>query len=84
MKVFNVLWVLAICAGCAQTTAVEMADRKYQRVDYYESVFLPAAQACDRAGGFLVFGDMTSTSTRYSHLSYADMRIAVSRGCAGI
>ena len=74
---------LAVCGACAQSGDVTQTNREYQRIDYYESVFAPMASACSSAGGFLIFEDTSSSSTRHKDLSYGDMRMAVMRGCAG-
>jgi hypothetical protein len=60
-----------------------LEDRQYKRIEYLETVFLPASQACNRAGGFMIFEDPSKYGKRPADLSYADMRIAVARGCAG-
>ena len=82
----NVFWlgVLLTCSACVHTTGGELADRQYQRIDYFETVFLPTSQACSRAGGFMIFEDPAANSRTAFDLSYAEMRTAVARGCAGI
>lgn len=83
MKYLLPVAALAACAACAPAGDLTHADREYQRVDYYESVFAPLASACNSAGGFLVFEDTVRNSSRHEDLSYSDMRMAVMRGCAG-
>jgi hypothetical protein len=83
MKPVILIAVLVACAACAPNGELTQANREYQRIDYYESVFAPMASACDSAGGFLIFEDTTRHSTRHKDLSYSDMRMAVMRGCAG-
>ena len=83
MRVLILLVAAAACAACASSDERSAADREYQRIDYYESVFAPLAQACNSAGGFLIFEDTARNSTRHRDLSYSDMRMAVMRGCAG-
>lgn len=51
----------------------------YERAEYFETVYLPATQACSRAGGFMIFESAGSGT-----MTYADMRTAVARGCSGI
>lgn len=84
MRNFFIVGAVFICAACAQTTEIEREQREYQRIDYYETVFRPMSDACGRAGGFLIFEDTAGNSTRHADLSYADMRMAVFRGCSGI
>ena len=84
MRVFLPIAALALCADCTHSGDISQVDRKYQRVDYYESTFAPMASACNSAGGFLIYEDTSSHSTRHEDLSYSDMRMAVMRGCAGI
>lgn len=84
MRHVYLLGIILLCAACAPTSELERESREYQRVDYFESVFLPASQACYRAGGFMIFEDTSRDTTRYDDLSYSDMRMAVMRGCAGI
>ena len=76
--------VLAVCAGCAHSGDQGLENAKYQRVEYFETVFLPASEACRRAGGFMVFEDPSDTVGRHPSLSYTDMRLALARGCSGI
>lgn len=83
MKQVLLITALAACGACAQSDDLLQVDRNYQRIDYYESVFAPMASACNSAGGFLIFEDTTTNSTRHKDLSYSDMRMAVMRGCAG-
>mgnify|MGYP001549559272 FL=1 len=84
MRVLLLMAVTAACAACAHSGGpAAAADREYQRIDYYESVFAPLAQACISAGGFLIFEDTARNSPRHRDLSYSDMRMAVMRGCAG-
>ena len=83
MKAAMLIAVLGVCAACAPNSERDPMEREYQRVDYYETVFAPLAQACTSAGGFLIFEDTSRNSTRHRDLSYPDMRMAVMRGCAG-
>ena len=83
MRFFSLLAALMICSGCAQTTGIDREDRQYKRIEYLETVYLPASQACSKAGGFMIFDDPAGYGKRPVDLSYADMRIAVARGCAG-
>jgi hypothetical protein len=76
--------VLLICAGCAHTGDHGREDARYQRVEYFETVFLPASEACRKAGGFMIFEDPTNAADGRSTLSYPDMRLAIARGCGGI
>jgi hypothetical protein len=55
MKVFLPTAALALCAACTHSGDISQVDRKYQRVDYYESTFAPMASACNSAGGFLIY-----------------------------
>lgn len=84
MKATLIIALIVACVGCAPLTEQEIEAREYQRVDYLQSVFLPQSQACRRAGGFLVFADTSNNSVRHHDMTYADMRMAVSRGCGGI
>lgn len=84
MKLLVSFCALTVGAACAPAPVQDLEQRRYQRVDYYQSVFLPMARACSQAGGFLIFEDTARQSTRHADLSYADMRMAVMRGCAGI
>ena len=83
MKVIPLLIILLVCTACAQTSGFDRDDREYKRIDYMEAVFLPVTRACRRAGGYMVFEDMSRNSIRPAHLTYTDMRKAVSKGCAG-
>ena len=76
--------ILLICAGCAHTGDYGREDAKYQRMEYFETVFLPASEACRKAGGFMIFEDPTDAVGGRAPLSYPDMRLAMARGCAGI
>ena len=49
--------VLLLCAGCANTGDHGREAARYQRVEYFETVFLPASEACRKAGGFMIFED---------------------------
>ena len=84
MRIIVQLSVLLACTACVHTTDVSSEALEYRRVDYFEAVFLPASQACNRAGGFMIFDGSADGNARLSGLSYADMRMAVARGCAGI
>lgn len=84
MRHVYLLGVVLVCAACAPTSELERESREYQRIDYFESVFLPVSRACYRAGGFMIFEDTARAPARYDNLSYSDMRMAVMRGCAGI
>ena len=83
MKTLMSFLVLLICTACAPVPVQDLEEREYQRVDYYQSVFEPMAHACLNAGGFMVFEDQEWRTPRQSDLSYADMRLAVMRGCSG-
>ena len=76
--------VILLCAGCAHTGDHGRENAKYQRVEYFETVFLPASEACRKAGGFMIFEDPTDAVDTPSGLSYPDMRLAIARGCGGI
>ena len=54
MRFFSLLAVLMICSGCAQTTGIDREDRHYKRIEYLETVYLPASQACSKAGGVMI------------------------------
>ena len=75
--------LLVLCTACAHTGDRDREGLEYARVEYFETVFLPATEACRRAGGFMIFEDGADTASRHARLSYSDMRLAVSRGCAG-
>lgn len=76
--------VLLLCAGCANTGDHGREAARYQRVEYFETVFLPASEACRKAGGFMIFEDPTDAVGGRATLSYPDMRLAMARGCGGI
>jgi hypothetical protein len=80
-KFLVTMGVLMVCAGCAHTGDREGLE--YTRVEYFETVFQPASEACSRAGGFMIFEDPSDMVSRNPRLSYADMRLAIARGCAG-
>lgn len=84
MRIIAYLAALLACTACVHQPGLDGDSLEYRRVDYFETVFLPASQACERAGGFMIFDGPPETTTRHTGLSYADMRIAVARGCAGI
>lgn len=75
--------ILAACACCAHTGDNGREDAQYQRVEYFETVFLPASEACRKAGRFMIFEDPSDTTGRDPTLSYTDMRLAMARGCGG-
>lgn len=83
MKYLILICAMAGSAACAPVSVQDLEQRAYQRVDYYQSEFLPLARACTEAGGFMVFEDPDRHSTRHADLSYGDMRLAVMRGCSG-
>lgn len=83
MKPLMSILVLIFCTACAPVPVQDLEEREYQRVDYYQSVFEPMAQACLNAGGFMVFEDQSWKTPRHGDLTYADMRLAVMRGCSG-
>ena len=83
MRFTCILMALLLCAACAQTSNSQRADPEYRRVDYYQSVYLPMSQACDRAGGYMMFEGASRYNSRDEDLSYSDMRKAVLRGCLG-
>jgi hypothetical protein len=76
--------ILLVGSGCAYTGDRDRNDVEFTRIEYFETVFLPASEACRRAGGFMIFEDPTDTAVRGGALSYPDMRLAMARGCAGI
>ena len=78
-----ILSILVACTGCANTGDQSREDAQYQRVDYFETVFLPASEACRRAGGFMIFEDPSDTAGPHASLSYTEMRLAIARGCSG-
>lgn len=75
---------LSLCSACVHTADYRSEDADYTRVEYLETVFQPASEACRRAGGFMIFEDPADPATRLARLSYSDMRLAMARGCAGI
>jgi hypothetical protein len=81
MKYFIALGVMMACTACVHTTEAEREEQEFTRVEYYETVFQPASRACRRAGGFMIYEDPTPTR---AGMSYADMRMAMARGCSGI
>lgn len=84
MRNLFILIVVLASAACAPATEFEREQREYQRVEYYETVFRPTTDACARAGGYMIYEDTARNSSRHAELSYADMRMAVFRGCSGI
>ncbi len=82
-KFLVTIGILVVCTGCAHTGDHGREDAQYQRVEYFETVFLPASEACQKAGGFMIFEDPSDTAGRYPTMSYADMRLAIARGCGG-
>jgi hypothetical protein len=76
--------ILVACAGCAHSGGQGRQDVQYQRAEYFETVFLPASEACRKAGGFMIFEDPNDTAGTRGSLSYSDMRLAMARGCGGI
>ena len=83
IKFLVTIGILVACAGCAHTGDHGREDAQYQRVEYFETVFLPASEACRKAGGFMIFEDPADTAGRYPTMSYPDMRLAIARGCSG-
>jgi len=83
MRAISFLGVLLFCAACAPTTALEQEERDYRRIEYRETVFLPASRACSRAGGFMILEDLMRSGYRPETLTYNEMRLAIARGCAG-
>ena len=81
MKYVLALGVMMACTACVHTTEAEREQLEYDRMEYFETVFQPATQACRKAGGFMIFED---PARKRAGLSYADMRMAMSRGCSGI
>ena len=81
MKYLFALGVMMACTACVHTSEADREQLEYERVEYFETVYLPATQACRRAGGFMVLED---PDYGRSGLSYADMRMAMARGCSGI
>ena len=81
MKYLVALGVMMTCTACVHTSELDREKLEYDRVEYFETVFQPATQACRKAGGFMVFED---PAHQRAGLSYADMRTAMARGCAGI
>ena len=57
--------ILVACSGCAHTGDNGREDAQYQRVEYFETVFLPASEACRKAGGFMILEDPNDTAGRY-------------------
>jgi hypothetical protein len=82
-KFLVAMGLLAVCTGCASTGDRDREELEFTRVEYFETVFLPASEACRRAGGFMIFEDPNDTASRHQRLSYTDMRLAIARGCAG-
>jgi hypothetical protein len=83
IRFLAIVSVLMVCSGCAHNGGRGGEDIQYLRVEYFETVFQPASEACRKAGGFMIFEDLSDGSGRNARLSYADMRLAVARGCAG-
>ena len=83
-KLLVTIIIMVACTGCAYTGDRGSEDTQYQRVEYFETVFLPASEACRKAGGFMIFEDPSDSAGRYPTMSYADMRLAIARGCGGI
>ena len=81
MKYLIALGVMMTCTACVHTSEADREKLEYERVEYFETVFQPATQACRRAGGFMVYED---PAHKRAGPSYADMRTALARGCAGI
>ena len=84
MKRLLIFVSLVLVSACGTLTEQDVYERESQRMEYLESVFLPASQRCSRAGGYLIYADTARHSSRVEDLSYSDMRSAVVRGCAGI
>ena len=84
MRFISLLGVLLACTACAPTTGLEKEERDYRRIEYRETVFLPATRACSRAGGFIILEDSMHSGYRPESLTYNEMRLAVARGCGGI
>ena len=84
MRHFYILATLLVCTACANNNQFNAEELEYKRIEYYETVFLPASQQCSRAGGFMIFEDAFRRQNETAGLSYGDMRMAVARGCGGI
>ena len=84
MKLVVALGALLACSACSTISGVDGQEVEYRRIEYLETVFLPATRACDRAGGFMIFEDPADALRTPAGLSYADMRLAIARGCGGI
>ena len=76
--------IMVACTGCAHTGGRGSEDTQYQRPEYFETVFLPASEACRKAGGFMIFEDPSDSAGRYPTMSYSDMRLTIARGCGVI
>ncbi len=84
MRYAILLSAMILCSACGHTSGIKSEELQYKRIEYFETVFQPASLACDRAGGFMIFEEAGTGSSRDAGLSYTDMRLAVARGCAGI
>ena len=83
MRFVSLLGVLLACTACAPTSGLEKEERDYRRIEYRETVFLPASRACSRAGGFMILEDAMHSGYQPERLTYNEMRLAVARGCGG-
>lgn len=83
MKIVTTMLVLLACTACAHTDRLDRDDRLYRQFEYRETVYMPATEACERMGGFMIFEDPGGHVGNPDRLTYADMRLAVARGCAG-
>ena len=84
MKFVVALGAILACTACTHLSGVDGLEHEMRRIEYLETVFLPATKACDRAGGFMIFEDPTDAAGAPGRLSYTDMRLAMARGCGGI
>lgn len=83
-KFVFVLGAMIVSTGCVHTAGLDGEPIEERRLDYLETVYLPATKACNRAGGFMILEDTADARATPARLSYADMRLAVARGCGGI
>lgn len=83
-KLVMMLGVLTAGTGCVHTTDMDRDRFEMDRIEYLETVYLPASEACSKAGGFMILEDPVDVRGAPRHLSYSNMRLAVARGCGGI
>ena len=77
------LAAILACTACTHLSGADGYEHEMRRIEYLETVYLPATKACNRAGGFMILEDPTDPATAPGRLSYTDMRLAIARGCGG-